>query len=169
MEMKNKLGHPEMALEDIAIVGMGCILPDALDVSSFWENVQQGTYSIREVPPEQWNISEYYHPDAKVPDKSYSKIGAFVQGFQVSGLEFRIPPKVWEAMDNVQKWTLVATREALRDSGYLDKPFAREKTAVILGNAMGGQLRLKTALGVFYPEMQRAVKKMPEFQKLSGL
>ena len=33
----------------IAIVGAGAILPDAPNVSAFWENVKNGRYSITEV------------------------------------------------------------------------------------------------------------------------
>ena len=63
----------------IAIVGVGAVLPDALDVPAFWENLKTGRYSISEVTPDRWDPAKYYDPDPKAPDKSYSKIGGWVR------------------------------------------------------------------------------------------
>ena len=63
------------AYRAIAIVGAGAILPDAANVSEFWENVKNGRYSISEVQPERWDSALYYDPDHSAPDKTYSKIG----------------------------------------------------------------------------------------------
>jgi acyl transferase domain-containing protein/NAD(P)-dependent dehydrogenase (short-subunit alcohol dehydrogenase family) len=163
------MAHTEiMAKEGIAIIGMGCVLPDAPDVPSFWANVLAGKYSITEVPSDNWKIEDYYHPDPKASDKTYCKIGGFVRGFTFNSMEFGIPPKVAETMDNAQKWALVATRQALQSAGYLDKPFARDKTAVILGNALGGDNRVKAVLRVSFPEMARVLQDIPEFATMSA-
>ncbi len=167
MEIIGKKEIPDY--DDVAIIGVGCVLPDALDVPAFWENVKQGRNSITEVPPEEWRIDDYYHPDPKIPGKSYCKIGGFVRGFNFRGLDFAIPPKVAETIDETQRWALAATREALSDAGYLNKPFPKERTSVIIGNAIGGEKRVKTILSVSFPEMARAIKQTPEFQKLSAL
>ncbi|NUM33707.1 MAG: SDR family NAD(P)-dependent oxidoreductase [Candidatus Brocadiae bacterium] len=167
MEIVGKREMP--SYDDVAIIGMGCVLPDAMDVLSFWNNASQGKNSITEVPPEKWLAEDYYHPDPKMPGKSYCKIGGFVRGFSFPGLEFGIPPKVCETIDETQKWALSAAKQALMDSGYLHKPFPRERTSVIIGNAIGGEKRVKTILSVSFPEFARAMKKTPEFQKLSGL
>ena len=66
----------------LAIVGVSGILPDAPDVSRFWENVKQGRYSIREIPPGRWNPVLYYDPDPATPDRTYSKIGAWVSDWE---------------------------------------------------------------------------------------
>jgi len=66
----------------IAIVGLGCILPDAPNPTIFWDNLVDKRYSITEVPPERWNVKDYYDPDPSAPDKTYSKIGGWVRGFE---------------------------------------------------------------------------------------
>ena len=43
----------------IAIVGVGAILPDAANVSAFWENVKNGRYSITEVDRDRWDPALY--------------------------------------------------------------------------------------------------------------
>ena len=42
-------------------------------------------------------------------------------------------------MDGSQKWGIACTREALEDYGYPERPLDPDRTAVILGNAMGGE------------------------------
>ena len=66
----------------IAIVGIGAVLPDAANVSAFWENVKQGRYSITEVSPDRWNPALYYDADPAAPDKCYSKIGGWVRDYE---------------------------------------------------------------------------------------
>ena len=52
----------------IAVVGLGAILPDAPDVSTFWKNISVGRYSVSEVTPDRWDPNLYYDPDPRAPD-----------------------------------------------------------------------------------------------------
>ena len=99
----------------VAIVGVGAVLPDAPNASTFWQNIKSGRYSITDVPRERWNPELYYDPDPKVPDKTYSKIGGWVRDFEWDPLKWKlpIPPRVSASMDLAQKWAIIATREAL--------------------------------------------------------
>ncbi|MGB5658157.1 MAG: SDR family NAD(P)-dependent oxidoreductase [Thermoanaerobaculia bacterium] len=152
----------------IAIVGVGAVLPDAPDAPTFWENVKQGRYSISEVPRERWDPDLFWDPDPKAPDKSYSKIGGWVKEWAWEPLKWNlpIPPKVGEAMDRTQKWALVGARQALADYGYPERPLDRERVAVILGNAMGGDLHYETATRISYPEIAREQERAPSFAEL---
>jgi len=104
----------------IAIVGVGAILPDAPDVPTFWDNVRNGRYSIRETPADRWDSNLYYDADPKAPDKSYSKIGGWVREYpwDPAGWKLPIPPKVSESLDRPQKWAIAATHQALVDYGW---------------------------------------------------
>ena len=73
-------------------------------------------YSITEVPPERWSIDDFYDPDPSAPDKTYSKIGGWVRGFEFDWRRFRMPPKMAAAMDASQKWAVTIAAEALEDS-----------------------------------------------------
>ena len=66
----------------IAIVGVGAILPDALSAPAFWQNILNKRYCISETPANRWRIADSYDPDPSAPDKTYSKIGGWVEGFQ---------------------------------------------------------------------------------------
>ena len=85
----------------VAIVGAGAILPDAVNVSAFWDNIKSGRYSITEVSPDRWDPAFYYDPDPSVPDKTYSKIGGWVRDQVWDPVKWRlpIPPRVAAPMD----------------------------------------------------------------------
>lgn len=150
----------------IAIVGVGAMLPDAPNAPAFWENIRNKRYSIIETPPERWSIADYYDADHNAPDKTYSKIGSWVRGFEFDWKRFRIPPKVAAAMDEGQQWAVSIAAEALADYGYPDRPLNLENTGCILGTAMGGELHYKTHLRIAFPEYANALKATPEFSQL---
>ncbi|GAB3888590.1 hypothetical protein GCM10029964_056530 [Kibdelosporangium lantanae] len=66
----------------VAIVGVAAIMPDAPDAAAFWRNIQDGRYSVSDVPAGRWDPALYYDPDPAVPDKTYSKIGGWVRDFE---------------------------------------------------------------------------------------
>jgi acyl transferase domain-containing protein/acyl carrier protein/NAD(P)-dependent dehydrogenase (short-subunit alcohol dehydrogenase family) len=158
----------ETARTAVAIVGMGAIMPDAPDARTFWDNIKNGRYSVTEVPPHRWDANKYYDPDPKAPDMTYSKIGGWVREYDWNPLAWKlpIPPKVSDVMDRTQKWAVMATREALADYGYPGRPLDSERTAVILGNAMGGDQHLFTAARALFPEVASAMGDAPSFSRL---
>jgi acyl transferase domain-containing protein/NAD(P)-dependent dehydrogenase (short-subunit alcohol dehydrogenase family) len=153
----------------IAIVGAGAILPDAPNVPAFWENVKNGRYSITEVNPERWDPALYFDSDHSAPDKTYSKIGGWVRDYPWDPMKWHlpIPPKVADSMDGSQKWAIACTREALEDYGYPKRPLDLDRTAVILGNALGGEKHYLTALRVFFPEYAHELAESASFAALS--
>jgi acyl transferase domain-containing protein/NAD(P)-dependent dehydrogenase (short-subunit alcohol dehydrogenase family)/acyl carrier protein len=150
----------------VAVIGVGAILPDALDAKAFWQNVVTGRNSVTEVTPDRWSAADYYDPDPKAPGKTYSKIGGWVRGVSFEPTKFRIPPTVSAAMDDGQKWALLCAGEALRDAGHPDRPLDTESTGVILGNAMGGELHYLTCLRLSMPEYVHAIADTKVFQSL---
>ncbi len=150
----------------IAIVGVGAILPDAFGADAFWQNVLNKRYSITETPPERWRIDDYYNPDPKVPDKTYSKIGGWVRGFTFDWKRFRLPPKVAAAMDEGQQWAVTIAADVLADYGYPERPLNTERTATIIGTAMGGELHYTTTERIVFPNYARALTAVPAFAGL---
>ncbi len=167
-------GHAAQA-EDlsqaVAVVGMGCVLPRANNVGEFWQVVKDGVDCIREVPTERWDPDLFYDPQG-TGDKSYTKIGGFLTDFKFNPIEFRIPPKSGEALDPLQRMTLVAAREAFVDAGYLDerlktiKEFDRDRTAVVLGNSMGGELQRKYTQRISLPLIEKRLQAAGGFSGL---
>jgi acyl transferase domain-containing protein/NAD(P)-dependent dehydrogenase (short-subunit alcohol dehydrogenase family) len=159
-------GPPGGSRTPVAIVGLGAILPEAPSAPAFWQNIRSRRYSITEVPSERWRVEDYYDSDPLAQDKTYSKIGAWVRNFTFDWKGFRIPPKVAAAMDEGQQWAVTIAAEALADYGYPARPLDTERTGVILGAAMGGELHYITSLRVFFPEYARALAEVGEFRAL---
>jgi len=154
--------------EPIAIIGVGAKVPGALDATTFWKNIRDGVCSIGEVPSDVWDPELYWDDDRSTPDKTYSKIGGFVRDFHFDRKAFRIPPKVVQSIDPTQRLALAATADALEDAGLHDAEFDRERCAVILGNALGGDQREKTSLRVHYPKVAKAIRESAAAAGLSS-
>ncbi|MBL1204958.1 MAG: SDR family NAD(P)-dependent oxidoreductase [Calditrichaeota bacterium] len=154
----------------IAIVGLGAIMPDAGDAKTFWQNIKQSKYSISEVRPDRWDIKKYFDPDPKAPDRSYTKIGGWVHDFDWQPLKWKmpIPPKVGDQMDYTQKWAIMGAREALMDFGFPERKLNHERTAVIFGNAMSGDLHLYSAARILFPEIEEQLVNAKTFTGLSA-
>lgn len=142
----------------VAVIGIGCVFPRADNPTQFWENILNRVDTIREVPKDRWDPALYYDPERGVPGKTYSKIGAFVEGFEKDPLKFRIPPVSAPVIDRVQFLTLESAHQALADAGYLDSDFPREHTGVFIGNAAGGELQLDYHLRVHWERFVNSLK-----------
>ncbi len=137
---------------DIAIVGMSAIMPGAGDVRTFWENTLRGHDAVTEIPSDRWDWRLYYDADPAAPDKVVSKWGGFVPDVPFDPLRYGMPPTSLPSIEPVQLLLLEATRAAIDDAGYTDRPFAKERTAVVLG--MGGgaaQLAMGYAFRSYLP------------------
>ena len=152
----------------VAVVGLGAVLPDANNVQVFWENLRKGHYSIRDVPSGRWDTELYYDPDPAAADKTYTKIGAWVSGFEFNPFELGIPipPRVLKSIDPVQQWAMAACRQALDDYGFPKRDLKLESTAVILGNALAGEYHYQTSMRLRTPEFLQALENVPEFDTL---
>lgn len=160
----------------IAVIGVGAVLPKARNVTEFWSNVKARVDAVTEVPECRWrpNSDMFYNADPMVPDKTYAKTGGFVDGIDFDPRLFKIPPKVAEHIDDPQKWVLIATTEALVGAGYCKVQnsrlvlgaFDRQRTAVILGNSMGGELKADAIGRIMFPALASLIRDTPAFQSL---
>lgn len=157
----------------VAITGIGCVLPGAHGVQEFWDNILEKRDMIREVPPERWNTSMYYSEDRSVPEKTYSKIGSFVEGFRRDPLQFRIPPRSEPQIDTVQFLLLEATYQALVDAGYLERNKApgestlpRAETAVFVGHGSATEHAGQYGMRTHWARFADALRQSPEFAEL---
>src|ERR1039457_997557 len=138
---------PPLKPFDVAIIGMGCLLPKAPNVRAFWANILNKVDAIGEIPKERFNIDLYYDPDRKAKDKIHSRWGGFLDPVPFDPMRYGIPPAALPSIDPLQLLALVTVDQALRDAGYHDRDFPRQKTAVILGLSGGlGDVGLQYAV-----------------------
>ncbi len=142
---------------EVAIVGMAAIMPGAEDVRTFWENTLRGVDAITEIPADRWDWRDNYDPDPKAPDKIMSRWGGFIPEIPFDPLRYGMPPSSVPSIEPMQLLTLEVVRRAIEDAGYRDRPFARERTAVVLGAGGGAaQLAMGYAVRSYLPLIERA-------------
>ncbi|MCF6158425.1 MAG: acyltransferase domain-containing protein [wastewater metagenome] len=117
----------------IAIIGMSCIFPGAPNVQTYWQNIVSKVDAISD-PPVGWGNEDVLGPDAMLKDRIYCKKGGYLKDLaQFNPLKYGIMPSTIEGGEPGHFLALRAAYEALSDAGYLDRPFNREQSTVIIG------------------------------------
>ncbi len=158
---------------EIAIVGLGCVLPAASNVQQFRDNLVHQHCAIRGVPKDRWDVELYYDPARpSVEDTCYCRLGAFVEGFDTlwTPLEWRlpIPPNIDSSIDVQHKYAICATRQALIDCDYFNK--CRDQvhsTSVIMGVMSGsGNQAYRTTARIYLKQVRQALAHSSSFGSL---
>lgn len=151
-EKEYVVASPINSPSDVAIVGLSCMFPKAKDLTGFWHNILNKVNAITEVPKERWDAELYFDGDRRVPDKVYSMWGGFLDDVAFDPVSYGMPPNSVPSVEPLQLLVLEAVRAALTDAGYLDQPFDREHTSVILGVGGGiGDLGLSYSFRSLLP------------------
>ncbi len=68
--------------EEIAVVGMGMVVPGANSPDEFWQVLTDGPELLRYVPRERWENRSFYSPDSNAEDKTYQNTSGFITDFK---------------------------------------------------------------------------------------
>ncbi|MFD8687476.1 beta-ketoacyl synthase N-terminal-like domain-containing protein [Streptomyces sp. NPDC059651] len=120
-----------------AVVGMGCLFPEAATAEEFWRNLNDGRDSRTDGTEEIFERGRPGGPAARPGDKHriYNTRGGFVRDFTFEPTGYRLPADYLSALDRIFQWSLHASRDALSDAGYDLGDAAGRRTGVVLGNA----------------------------------
>lgn len=120
----------------VAIVGIGGIFPDALDLPAFWDNIRNCRTAFRQVPAGRWGVSadSIFDPMPGKADCVYSKYGCFIDHIpsaaSIKGLA--IDPGILEGLDPLFHLLIHAGKRAFDDA--VTSPLNRSRVGVIVGN-----------------------------------
>ncbi len=96
--------------------------------------LEDGVDTIREVPPERWDIDAWYDPDPDRPGKMNTRYGGFLESVEdFDASFFGIAPREALRMDPQQRLLLEITVQALENSHHPITHLAGSPTAVFLG------------------------------------
>ena len=116
-----------MAPRRVAITGLGIISPLGLNLEENWKSLSEGRAAIGPI---------------KGADCSTLR---FKNGAEVSGYDpvTHFPGGKDAYIDRFAQFSVVAAREALRNSGLELTPELRERSAIVCGSAVGGQAAIE--------------------------
>ncbi|MBF0376335.1 MAG: SDR family NAD(P)-dependent oxidoreductase [Desulfamplus sp.] len=181
--------------DEIAVIGMGCILPDAKNPEELWENILSKRYSIREMEDSRIRKDLYYDPDKTAEDKSYTMLAGYIKDFVFDYERFGYDENKANRLSRSQQILLMAAYQAVENAGYLDENLhfgkrnsalasltvgenfptngrkisgtSPEKTAVIIATCLGNELGNELQLKYHFPEVLSMLRRTEEFNKLS--
>ena len=120
----------------IAIIGTSNLFPGSSKTEEFWNNLLQEKDLTSLATEEDFgaNPELFFHPEKGAVDKCYSLRGGYIRDFKFDPSGFQLPQDYLAAQDKLYQWSLYVAKEALLDSGYLDKKETLQKCGLILGN-----------------------------------
>ena len=164
--------HKNRLNDEIAIVGMGCILPGAADPEQLWDNIMGKRYAIKEMPDERIRKDLYYDPDKSAEDRSYTMLAGLVDNYRFDQERFGYDDKKAAKLSRSQKMLLEAAYQAVENAGYLNEDLSfmckdPQRTAVIIATCLGNELGNELQLKYHFPEVVSMLRKLPEFKALT--
>jgi polyketide synthase PksN len=120
----------------IAIIGMSGVMPQSIDLESFWQHLEAGDDLITEVPPDRWDWQAYYGDPMIEVNKTKAKWGGFMPSVdKFDPLFFGISPREAELMDPQQRLFLETVWKTIEDAGYKASDLSGSNTGLFVGVA----------------------------------
>ena len=131
-------GIRDESAPQIAVIGMSGRFPDADNLGEFWRNLCAGRDSVREIPAERFELSEFYDPDPRTAGKSYSKWAGLLSDVdRFDPAFFNMTPKEAELADPQQRLFLQEAWRAVEDAGIAPHELSGTRCGVYAGCASG--------------------------------
>ena len=142
----------------LAVVGLACRFPDADDPAALLDVVLAGRRTFRRLPPGRMDLGDYYQPDLTTSDATYSTRAALIEGWQFEQAAFGIDKAAYAAADPAHWLALETTARALAAAGLpAGTGLDRDRTGVIIGNTLTGDISRANALRVRWPYVRRVL------------
>src|ERR1700720_2273042 len=123
-----------MAARRVAITGLGIISPLGLNLADTWKSLREGRPGIGAIQSADCSTLRFQN-GAEV--RGYDALKHFEGGRDAY-------------IDRFAQFSVIAAREALRDSGVELTPGLRERAAIVCGSAVGGQSALEAGFEDLY-------------------
>jgi malonyl CoA-acyl carrier protein transacylase len=157
--------------DEIAVIGMGCILPGAGSPDELWESILEKKYAIHEIPDTRMRHDLYFDSDKSAEDKSYTLMAGIVDDYKFDGEKFGYDKKKSAKLSRSQQMLLEATYQAVENAGYLGEDNRLrmkdpERTAVIVATCLGNELGNELQFKYHFPELIAMLEKTESYAAL---
>ena len=157
-----------MSSKKVAVIGLGCFYAGSKNPLELWENVLAKRQQFREFPECRLSLADYYDRNKKAVDKTYSRLGAFIDGFVFDWKQRRIPKVLFDSADLVHWLALDVAEQALAASGYVQGRIPKERIGVIVGNSLNGETSRANSLRLRWPFVGRVFKEAAAARGIGG-
>ncbi|WP_394832292.1 SDR family NAD(P)-dependent oxidoreductase [Pendulispora rubella] len=124
--------------EPVAVVGISGRFPGARNIREFWENLQNGVDSVKEITKDRWDIDRNFDPEPGKAGKIYSRYAGFIDDIdRFDPSFFNMSPKEAEQMEPQYRLLLQETWRAIEDAGYKASSLSGKKVGVFVGASVG--------------------------------
>src|SRR5260370_9903320 len=149
--------------EPIAIVGMACRFPDATGPAEFLELVLAGRRAFRRMPPARLDVSEYGDGETGPSGLGMGAFGpvraALIEGWRFDRAAYGVTQAAYHAADPAHWLALETAARALADGGFPGgQGLTRDRTGVIIGNTLTGEVSRATAMRSRWPYVRRVLR-----------
>lgn len=135
----------ESPAEPAAVIGMACRFPGVSSPEEFWQALRSGRDLIQEVPPDRWDLDQFYDPRPRQPGKMRTRCGGFIRDADAFDSDFfGISRREAAQMDPQQRVLLEVAWEALENAGVPPGTLAGTSTGVFVGISSSDHLLLQT-------------------------
>ena len=153
----------QTAAEPIAIVGMACRFPDAASPADFLELVLTGRRAFRSMPPVRLDVTEYGDAEPGPGGPAAGAIGsaraALIEGWRFDRAAYGVTQAAYQAADPAHWLALETAARALADGGFPGgQGLTRDRTGVIIGNTLTGEVSRATAMRSRWPYVRRVLR-----------
>ena len=125
-----------MAARRVAITGLGIISPLGLNAAETWKSLREGRPAIGPIEGVDFhNLAVRFQNGAQVRNFDATK---------------HFEPGKEDYIDRFAQFSVVAARDAMRDSGLELTPQLREQCAIVCGSAVGGQSAIEMGFEDLY-------------------
>jgi len=153
-------GRRTAAAQPVAVVGLACRFPDADDPAALLDTALTGRRAFRRLPPARLSLDDYHRPDPATSDATYASRAALIEGWRFDCAAFGVEPAVYAASDPAHWLALETAARALAAAGLpAGAGLNRDRTGVILGNTLAGQVSRANALRSRWPYVRRALSR----------
>ncbi len=140
----------DSATEAIAVIGRGIVVPGALNVEALAALLTRNGTSVTQPPQSRWRSVR----DQRLPADALDVVGGISPTTSTTGASTKFHPSNC-ASQSLQFMLLEAAEQALREAGYMEKEWNRQRTAVVVGAIFGGDFGNSLYAGLRLPEFKR--------------
>src|SRR5213083_590621 len=134
---------------------MACVYPDAHSPRELWETILAQRRAFRRMPPERLRMEDYYAADPAAEDRTYLREVALVEDYAFDREHFRVSQETFRSTDLTHWLALDVASRALQDASLDVSGRWRERSAVIVGNSLTGEMSRAAGLRLRWPYVRR--------------